>query len=359
MDLAELLISHGDDAPSGENLEYDPAFISLELAAQPGEERQVGDAIIAAEEPDHSDVITHAVDVLGRSHDLRAAVFLSYSLLRTQGFPGFAAATGYIRGVLEQYWDTCHPELDADDDNDPTMRVNAVKSLSDMKTTVAGVRLAPLTESRAFGRFSLRDMMMLKGEIDVPEGADNLPTQEQISAAFQDTPDEKLQEILVAVTKASDDIKAIGAVFDDKVPGEGPNLELLEVALRKTLVALRDHGVGASAESAEDGGDDAGDDGAAAADGGTDAAASRGGAGRAAGGGGAPGAINSQQDVRNTIDRLINYYRRAEPSSPVPLILERAKRLVGADFLTIIKDMAPDGRSNVNVVGGISDDEEY
>ena len=76
MDIADLLKSHGDDEPSGENLEYDPAFISLELAAQPGEERQIGDSIIAAEEADHDEVIAQAMDVLGRSHDLRAAVIL-------------------------------------------------------------------------------------------------------------------------------------------------------------------------------------------------------------------------------------------------------------------------------------------
>ncbi|MDZ4135741.1 MAG: type VI secretion system ImpA family N-terminal domain-containing protein, partial [Paracoccaceae bacterium] len=129
MALSDLLISHGDTEPSGENLEYDPAFISLELAAQPGEERQVGDSIIQAEEPDHAEVIIQATDVLSRSHDLRAAAFIAYALLRTKGFVGFAQATGYIRGILETYWDTCHPQLDADDDDDPTMRVNAVAAL--------------------------------------------------------------------------------------------------------------------------------------------------------------------------------------------------------------------------------------
>ena len=85
MDLSGFLNSHGEDEPSGENLEYDPAFISLELAAQPGEERQVGDSVIAAEDPDHDEVLVYAADVLGRSHDLRAAVFLAHSLLRTKG----------------------------------------------------------------------------------------------------------------------------------------------------------------------------------------------------------------------------------------------------------------------------------
>ena len=51
MDPAVLLQSKGDDAPSGENLEYDPAFTEMELAAQPGEESVVGNETIEATDP--------------------------------------------------------------------------------------------------------------------------------------------------------------------------------------------------------------------------------------------------------------------------------------------------------------------
>lgn len=341
MNLSALLNSHGDDAPSGENLEYDPAFISLELAAQPGEERQVGDSIIAAEEPDHAEVITNAQEVLERSHDLRAAVFLAYSLLRTQGFPGFASATAYIRGCLEQWWDTCHPELDADDDNDPTMRVNAVRSLLDPDTVLRGVRLAPLTDSKSFGRVSLRDFAIAEGEIAPAEGAENVLDSNAISAAFQDTDPEKLKELRTAAEAAYADIKAIGVVFDEQIPGLGPDMAPLEKLLKQVVSRFAAAGVGeASAAEAEE----------------TDTAVS---APQQTGSAVGGGMINSQQDVRNTIDRLIAYYARAEPSSPVPVLLQRAKRLVGADFVTIVKDMAMDGYNNVRTIGGLPDDDEY
>lgn len=346
MDLTALLNSHGDDEPSGENLEYDPAFISLELAAQPGEERQIGDSVIAAEEPDHEEVLVHAIEVLERSHDLRAAVFLAHSMLRLKGFQGFAQTTSYIRGCLEQWWDTCHPELDADDDNDPTMRVNAVKSLIDADTILRAVRLAPLTDSRAFGRINLRDFAIASGEMAPPEGMENIPEMGTISAAFQDTNPEVLAEIRESVATAAADIKAINVVFDDKIPGQGPDLGPLEKLLKQALARMKDAGIGDAAS-------DNGDEGAGEAEeaGGVAPVAA------AASGGG--GAINGQQDVRNTLDRLIAYYKRAEPSSPVPVLLERAKRLVGADFLTIVKDMASDGYSNVKTIGGLPDDDEY
>jgi type VI secretion system protein ImpA len=39
-------------------------------------------------------------------------------------------------------------------------------------------------------------------------------------------------------------------------------------------------------------------------------------------------------------------------------LLERAKRLVGADFMTIMKDIAPGGVDELIVVGGITEDDE-
>ena len=160
MDLAVLLQSKGDDAPSGDNLEYDPAFTEMELAAQPGEESVVGDERIDATDPDYATVEEKALEVLERSHDLRAAVFLTDALLQKEGLSGFAEATSYIRGCLEQFWDSCHPELD-EDDGDPIMRINAVQDLCGQPGGMGGpspvyrsVRRCPLSDSRGFGRFS-------------------------------------------------------------------------------------------------------------------------------------------------------------------------------------------------------------
>ncbi|MFV0492514.1 MAG: type VI secretion system protein TssA [Pseudorhodobacter sp.] len=342
MDLADLLSSRGDGAPSGENLEYDPAFISMELAAQPGEERQVGDSVIAAEDPDYPEVITHAMEVLGQSHDLRAAVFLAQAKLRLEGFSGFAEATAYIRGCLEEWWDSCHPELDADDDDDPTMRVNAIIALCDTNTILRGVRLAPMTDSRTFGRVCLRDFQIAEGEIALPEGVEDPPDLSALSAAFQDSDSEKLTLLHEAVQNAANDIHAIGTIFDERIPGLGPDMEPLEKILRQVLQRFAAAGIGAQGdaeilEKPQEVLPEGAPPRAIAAP---------------------PGVINSQQDVRNALDRIIAYYARVEPSSPLPILLERAKRLVGADFMTIIRDMAPDGRSNVQVIGGLPDEEE-
>ncbi len=49
---------------------------------------------------------------------------------------------------------------------------------------------------------------------------------------------------------------------------------------------------------------------------------------------------------------IINHYEQNEPSSPVPLLIKRAKRLVGRSFVDIIRDLSPDAMSQVKMVSG-------
>jgi type VI secretion system protein ImpA len=348
MDLDALLAARDGDEPSGENLEYDFDFMQLQIAAQPGEEKQAGSEILAAEDPDFKDVEARALAILERSHDLRAAVILAGAVLHTRGLKGFAEAVAYVKGCLEQHWDTCHPQLDADDDNDPTMRINAVKGLAGATTVLSGLRRTALTQSRNFGRLTLRDLLIASGEIEPADGQEAVD-QTTVTAAFADTGEEANAETLAAIRAAMADVKAIEGIFSDKTPGYGPDLDELRRMLGQLARFVGDHVSGAP-PAEEDAEEDSGSSG-----GGGSAAS---GAPRRGGGGGMPGSIETAQDARNALDKVIGYFSRYEPSSPVPIILERAKRLVGADFITIMKDMAPDGLDSVKMIGGIKDDDD-
>ena len=347
MDPVVLLEARSEDAPSGENLEYDPVFVEMELAAQPGEETQIGDTVTAAQDPEYREVAEKAQEVLEQSHDLRAAVYLADAVLHTQGLKAFADVTAYIRGCLEKYWDTCHPELDPDDDDDPIMRINAIQGLCGQPDGQSGpspvyrsLRRVGLSDSRGFGRFSLRDIEIAEGTVSAPEGMENIPDSASVSAAFQDTDADVLENHLAAAKQAEEDIKAVAAVFDEKTPGMGPELDPLVKVLGQIVKTLGRYAGGAQ-DAPED--EDAGADAHAPA-GSPDAGAPR-----------AVGGIKSPADVSNALDRIIDYYRQNEPSSPIPILLMRAKRLVNADFLTIVQDMAPGGVDNVHLIGGIEE----
>ena len=101
LDLEALLSEVSDEAPCGESLEYDEAFGEMERAAQGKPEQQYGDTVIPAEQADWAQVGRTATELLGRTKDLRVAVYLTRSLLRTDGLTGFADGLELLAGLLE------------------------------------------------------------------------------------------------------------------------------------------------------------------------------------------------------------------------------------------------------------------
>lgn len=65
--------------------------------------------------------------------------------------------------------------------------------------------------------------------------------------------------------------------------------------------------------------------------------------------------IESREDVIELLEQICAYYELFEPASPVPLLLQRAIRLVTKNFLEIIEDLAPDSMPQVAVLLGTKD----
>ncbi len=53
-----------------------------------------------------------------------------------------------------------------------------------------------------------------------------------------------------------------------------------------------------------------------------------------------PGTISSREDVKKALDKIIEYYRQNEPSSPVPYLAKRTQELVDADFMDVIRNLS-------------------
>ena len=64
------------------------------------------------------------------------------------------------------------------------------------------------------------------------------------------------------------------------------------------------------------------------------------------------GEIGSREDVLRALDRISAYYKDNEPSSPIPLFIERCRRLVTISFLDIMRDLVPDAVKQVEVLKG-------
>jgi type VI secretion system protein ImpA len=337
LDLEKLLQPISPEQPCGENLEYDPEVVALDALARGKSEQQFGDTVIPGEEPDWREVRRAALALLERTADLRIGVHLARAMLNTDGLAGFADVAGLARGWLEQRWEHVHPQLDPED-GDATMRVNAIAALAHPETVLKDLRLAPLVRSRNVGSFSLRDCQMAAGDIPAPEGV-TPPDAATIEAAFADVPVEELQATADAIAAGIAALEATEAALGERLgAGMGADLSGLTQLLRaaERIVGPRLAARGGTAPVA------AGEPAAAAA-------------GQPAAAGAASGEIRSREDVARLLDRACAYFRQHEPSSPVPLLLERAKRLIFMDFKGILQDLAPSGVAEFEVVSGRSE----
>ncbi|MDR2674915.1 MAG: type VI secretion system protein TssA [Opitutaceae bacterium] len=350
MDLSNLLEAIPGDDPAGEDLAASGALFELDRMILGKPETQFS----PAEEADWSAVRERCEELLGKSRDLRVATALAVALLRTGGLPGFAAGLALVRGMLETCWETLHPKLDPEDGNDPQERVNSLNSLAapigtsgDPCRTLETLRKTPVTRSREAGAWGLDAILAARDGTPLLDGRAP-PSTAIIDGAFSDSPPEFLAETAAAIDSALESAQAITEWFTGTLSASTwPAFEPLVADLEKLKTAVAAH-LGAEGAAEESG----------AADG-----ADGGGASSSPSGGGAPAArrpegIATREDVVRTIDLIIAYYTRNEPSSPIPLILERVKRLVPMGFMDIIKDMTPDAMERVTLITGAAPPED-
>jgi type VI secretion system protein ImpA len=66
----------------------------------------------------------------------------------------------------------------------------------------------------------------------------------------------------------------------------------------------------------------------------------------------ADGPVGSRHDVVSALEAICRFYRTHEPSSPIPLLLERARRLVDKSFVELVEDLTPDGLGQLHLLRG-------
>jgi type VI secretion system protein ImpA len=194
----------------------------------------------------------------------------------------------------------------------------------------------PLCNSVQMGKFSLRDIQIARGEIAVPDDQRaNAPDTAVIDAAFQDTATDELLLTSQATQDAIEHIAAIMSVFSERASeGQTPDVSGFRGVLgniqKRVQEYLTKRGHGEAVE-----------EGAAVA--GTE---------QKKGAISLSGDIQSTQEALLALDKVCQYFDRHEPSSPVPLLLRRAQRLVSKSFLEVINDVCPDAASRVQLICG-------
>ena len=331
LDVGTVLAETRENPPCGPNLEHDLSFFELEEAARGKPEQRTGDAVKPAEDPNWPKVIDRAQALLNRSKDLRVAVHLTRALVCTEGFPGLATGLSLIHGLLERYWDGIHPVLEADRDNDPTERLNALAPLIDPEVIAKDLRGTYLVSSREQGQLRARDIEVALGRLPAPQNVD--PTtlkpigqiHSQIAAAFASD-----RSVPSALREARDHTAAIQSLIAERVGGAYA-LDFAPLAQPlQSLLEVCEAALGLKVEGAQDNHTESGE------------------AARPA----VVGEIRSRDDAVHMLELVCNYLERNEPSNPAPLFIRRAQRLIKKSFLEIVRDLMPDSLSQLEKLAG-------
>jgi len=333
LDVDAWLSPLSEQAPCGADLEYDPAFLALEEAARGKAEQQFGDTVIPAQEPDWRVVDEQARALLARTRDLRVLMPWLRARTRLHGLRGFAATLPLAHGWLDRQWEHVYPLLDADDHNDPTMRLNALAPLADATTVIADLRAAALGRGRAGLR--VRDVELAAGK-QQPESGETVPSTDGVLQALRAAETEETG-LLQAVRDSHAALVGIDELIMQRAGIAGPDLR----PLRQVTQVLAEFA--AQAAGAADARAAAGP--AAEAD-----------APAAAGPNGAAGPLRSREDAIRMLEKACEWIERNEPSNPAPLLIRRAQRLMSKNFMEIIRDLIPDGIDQVTRIAGVTEE---
>ena len=350
MDLSHLQKLHGPCEganPSGVNLEYDERFLEMMRLSESHPEVQYGKTILPARGPEWKQLADCCLSVASETRDLRVGVLLVESLCRTNQWAGLAAGLELLAAWIVNHWDCLYPRLDVEDDYDPTERLGILSHLVDNELLMQGIQNLPLAEHRTMGRITLRDYNAICSGHALANT--HKLSHAEVEVLFSEMEQRQLDDTLRSIEVASAAFASINGFLSEQVGIErwsgAPLVDMLDrvsqilrsqivtptfvstpdclendtsnITLTTTsddaTVEEREYVVAQDSQSHS-----------------SETMSSR-----------LPMQIASRADATVAIDMICAYFEQHEPASPVPLILQRAKRLIPMSFVEILRELAP------------------
>lgn len=342
--IEELGKPVSQEMPSGENLEYDPEFLEMvELyeakeragasLAVPGKESEEG--------PDWKGVEKRALNLLQRTRDLRPVVYAATAALHIHGLAEFRDRLKLLSIYLSDFWESVHPQLDPEDGNDPLFRLNTLQMFNDVRRVESAFDFLDLIEVPKLGKVGVRQVSLAEGRAS-PRKNEEVLDLNLIRQAFASADPGQLKELTATLQNCFDLLAVIDEAWKNNAGDQaGIGLPVLNKGLERVSAILSEYSPVQQQTERSPVVDDAANPGPGSIA--TENVA-------------VPGAIKSRADVVRVLDTICEYYAVNEPSSPVPLLLQRARGLVDKSFIEILQDMVPDGVQQAKMIGGAPDD---
>ncbi len=373
MDLEPFLVPVSSDAASGSELRNDPRFHAVERSMEPAARtfrlenvKSGGSGSVAI---DWTDILAQSADLAATGRDIRLLVIVARALVNAEGFAGLGQGLGLLASTVEQYWDTVHPALRESPSprEAATRRINALFQLDNADNgLLCDLEFTTVLNPRGLGVVTVGDLCAgglsrSQAQADLPSGlgdkevADLLSRHEarvnRVTAACRAEAIERPEEmasLMQSIEAARTALVALETALSARVGENGVGVRFKELAkvLTRASAPLTAAIASATGKPATEG--------TVMADHAIPAPVTNG-AHPPAASGGIPGSVNSRRDVERCLDMIIDFYERTEPSSPIPHLARRMRKMVPMNFLQLMEEIAPSGMKEFKNVAGVDD----
>jgi type VI secretion system protein ImpA len=235
-EIEPLLVPIAADAPSGASLRYDPVFLQLRQS------REEDDASLPMREwerplkkADWRALANQCAGLLSsRSKDLQLAAWLCEAWTRQHRMDGFMAGVKVLNGLVDQYWDSVHPQIE---DGDVDARVASFVWMNENLSLLLRlhVPVATLADRRPSWINLAQWEQLAAGVVPEQQGQGDDPPldREQLIAAIDTRGLLWLDDLSRCVQEALQDWDALSRKLDDKLALEAPSLGKVSDTLRR------------------------------------------------------------------------------------------------------------------------------
>lgn len=319
VDVEALLAPVSDSNPVGDDLAYDNGRLELEQAF----ERSASGSSANEGDVDWRSVLSLIEDQNKRTKDIWLAVYMIRAGAKMARLDVVDRGAAFLAGLLSAYWEKVHPQID---EYGFQGRKSPLESLTRIGEFLGPLKTIVLVSHPRLGQYSSSDLERFALNGDSEDGYG------MFRAAVAEMPEEELTAVRDQLDSIADNLRKTDRVMTENAGSETsvnfqPTYDAL-AAIRRNLAMFTDGG-----ETAEEA--------PAAADNNAPPQVGSGAPSRGS------GAVESREDVVRALDAIADYYRRKEPSSPVPLALRRAREWVTLDFMAVIEDIAPGSLDDV------------
>lgn len=234
IDIEGLLKPISSEQPGGADLRYAPVTAEIREARRQEDDVAQGVWKRQLKSADYAQVQKRCVQVLTKqSKDLQTAAWLTEALLARDGFPGLLQGLQLVRRLLEDFWESVHPQIE--DGGDLEMRATPLRWIGFQLDPL--IRSSPLTE-RGYGWLRYKESRTVPPEEEANVNSDKNRTRtellaegrlapEEFERAFQDSSAQFYEKLSNDLTNAVEYVRELSAFCDEKFTDEPPDFNPL------------------------------------------------------------------------------------------------------------------------------------